>query len=343
MEDFLMTLSQSSKTILVAIGLCFAYLPSQAMIVNTSCLKDSSTKNKTVLFFDRHALNPNHSIKKSHVDDMHKLIAILANRDKPVPFLIEFGEAHKTPERLRNMMPSPAHMVTNLALKNNMQYGSITFIPFDDRKECDLFVRDMLKETALFAQAIEQKYPFPPQFRTITGDSFLEHLGDRYHSTKQAIDKLPVSPAIKKEYKTTHEQKYTKAYVTLDRLLKKYAITSDRHLFNLIVQLNPSEKIELFLATSEEQNNALDTNLLNIVLQQSKNHPLSIVLAGANHCHAVENFLTQFTEFKKDIASSTPFANPTLDDLATGKWLENVPHHFMNKKIEQFIADDTNK
>lgn len=140
-----------------------------------------------------------------------------------------------------------------------------------------------------------------------------------------------------------YEQKYAKVYTTLNRLSKKYAITSDRHIFDLISQLNSADKTELRRVISEEQNNAFDIDLLNPVLQASKNHPLSIVLAGANHCHAVENFLLTESGFEKDIASSIPFPNPTLDDLATGKWLEKIPDNFMNEKMKQFITIPTNR
>jgi hypothetical protein len=337
-----------SRVITITMGLCLIYTNSQAMIVAASCLKRMGptkmgrpTKNKLLILHDKHAFDPDDLVKRGHIDDMRKLISSLENSKETVPFLVEISELHKSPERLNNMIESPSNVAIKLALENKMRYGSINFIPFDDRKHYDIWMRDMLWQTDQFTQAIRQNYQFPSDFYNITTENFLAHLDSRYNSTLESIDNLPVSQIIKKQNYDTNKQKYKDSCILLNQLLKSYKVNSEQHLFNLIAQLNDSERTQLFLTLNEEYNFALDINLLNNVLQQSEDHPLSILLAGAYHSNIIEKrLLSQFPDFEKDLSSSMSLQDLKVDNLSHIEWPKQVPDNFMNENMKRFLATE---
>jgi hypothetical protein len=336
-------LSHQLRAIITTIGLSLIYSPSQAMIVASSCLKRFVPRhNKLIVLYDKHAFHPDEA-KSTHVNDMKKFINELTKNKHHIPFLVEIGESHQDSTRLSNMVESPSNVAIRLALENKMKYKNINFIPFDIRKHPDTWMRDMLWQTDQFAQALKQNYPFPPQFHSLTSDHFLEHLDDRYHSTQETIENLPVSSTIKKEYYDTNKQKYTDAHLLLNSLLKKYNIKNNQHLFNLITRLNDSEKTRLFLNLTEENNYALDTNLLSTILQKSNDHPLSVLLAGAYHSNNIEKYLVKEFAFEKDPLSSMTLPDLKVNDLTHIQWPKNVPDNFMNKNMELFVSGYTNE
>lgn len=234
-------------------------------------------------------------------------------------------------------MDSPSTMVTKLALKNKMKYRNITFIPVDNRNYYDFFMRDMLWQTDQFAYAINNNYAFPSCFYNIASENYLAHLEDRYQTTRESIENSVVNQEMKKQHFTEQRQKYQDSYNILNELLKTHNIERKQHIFHLIKKLNISEKNRLFLALNAEHNFAMDTNLLNNVLEQSEKHSLSVLLTGALHTNTIEKCLSQLPEFKKDLVSSMTLPDLKMNDLNNIQWPQHVPSHFMNPNMQKFI------
>lgn len=323
------------------IGLFLVYSPSQAMIVRSSCLLRNTGRlqNRLVILHDKHAFDPNELIKRGHISDMRTLISTVAENPKTTPFFVEISEEHKRPERLANFVESPSNIAIKLALENNMKYGNIKFVPFDNRNHYDFWMRDMLWQTDQFIQAIQHNYQFPSDFHHVTAENFLEHLNSRYAATAESIEASSLPLSIKQQNHAANKQKHEDCHAALNHLLKSYNVSQKQHLFRLISQLSNSEKTQLFVTLTDENNFAVDTSLLNTVLEQSENKPLSVVLAGTCHSTAIEKcLLSQFPEFERDVSSSMLLPDLKADSLWNIQWPKDIPDHFMNKNTEQFIT-----
>src|SRR5436190_2216885 len=116
------------------------------MVLAVSCLKrlTGRNRNRIVLLHQQHALDHGTTIKKGHIDDMFKLMNVSAKNPNRVPFVVGISEADRDPQRLKNVVQSPAQVAIKTALDNNMKYESIDFMSFDNRVHLDFWIRDML-------------------------------------------------------------------------------------------------------------------------------------------------------------------------------------------------------
>ncbi len=331
---------QLSKIVTLTV-ISFISIESQAMIIGGSCLKRNKT-NKLVILYDKHAFDHSDTIKKGHVNDIQKIINITSKNPQPVPFLLEISEAHKNPDRLKNMIDSPGNIPVKIALNNNMKYGNINFIAFDNRAETDFWVRDMLLQENEFSHAIEEGFKFPSSFYNITAATVLNHLDSRQYYNINTIDNLPTNQNIKDQYKTSNHQKNRNCHQIISTLLKKYNVDQDRHhFFNLITQLNNTEKKQLFKILTEEHSFTVDMNLLHKTIDVSDKHSLSIIHAGSFHSHSTEQkILNHFPGFEKDTSSSLSLPDLQInnDDLYI-QYPSYVPDNFMHQNMKSFISN----
>lgn len=334
--------------IIAVLGLFLMHAQSYTMIVGTSCLKryvNKNKQNKLVILYDKHALNHD-EIKQGHVEDVCNLIKIASKNEQPVPFLLEISETHKDPNALKHMLPCPISTAIKIALTNNMKYGNVNFISFDNRKNCDSLMQAMMFQTNQFVQAVRQDHKLMPDFYTINAKNFLNHISNRRTANMKTIDSLPTNQHTKTKYNNINKQKYEKCYETLSELCKAYGIENELHLINLIAQLDSVQKSELFNAVTEENSFSVDMNLLQKALMASEQHPLSIIHGGCYHGHNTEQrIMSDFSGFEKDLVSSMvlPDLKLELDSLATFEYPKHVPDNFMNDHMKQFVTINHSK
>jgi hypothetical protein len=318
------------------------------MVLTASCLirKTVQGNNKLLLLGSRHALS-NKDIKKSHLQDMDKLLKIIGKNPYRVPFLIELCEPQKDPERLKSMLRSPENIAVKLALDSNMKHGNIDFIPIDTRKRYDCWMIDMICYAKYVAQALEHdknKDAFLPEFYTITGKNLLVHLNTRYVSNIELITSIPASTEIVDKYLRINEQRYKQCRNSLSFLLTVYGIDHNEHIFNLIRKLCYKEITELHFFLAEEHSFTIDMNILQKTLLLSESNPLCIISSGVYHSYTTEKrLLSDFSGFEKDVASSMMLPGMKANSLSTMVYPTAVPYNFMNKDMERFISDYLNE
>jgi len=333
-------LHTANKKIIIIIGL-LVWSKSQAMIVGTTCLT-LNDKNKVVLLYDRHAVSDDDSIISGHVNDMKTFINALTENKEIVPFFVEISERQTDLKDHSNLPLSPSNVAIGLALNSKMQYKNITFIPFDLRKHCDYWMRDMLLQTNQFVQALNKNYEFPAHFYDVTPKELLRHLQTRSNAIAKKINQLPICQIAKDQDYAINKKRHNDCVEIINRLLKSHSANDKTHFIYLIAKLTHAEKNELMIKLSEEQCFSVDISLLNNVVTLSQKNPLCVILAGAYHSNNIEKrLLSQFQGFEKDVACSMTLPGLKLNDLFNIKWPTLVPNNFINEWLMHFITTGT--
>lgn len=333
---------------------------SRGMIIGLSCLKRPQAAkqikfnalglgkpvvqpNKIVLFYDKAAIGRD-EIKEQHVNGMKVFIEEVTKNKSIIPWVTEISESHQDSVRQANMLATPGNVLVQLALASKMCYKNIQFSSFDLRKNCDMWVRDMILQPEVFGPLFDQGHQFPPSFYQITVENFLAHLYKRHSETADLIEKLPISDESKQEYHSFSKKRYDDSTAIIDELSRESKkIThvggqSKEHFFNLIRPFRRANNVELFFILHKENTFFVHLVLFQQMLHLSETNPLTIAYAGAYHSNNVEKALWSLG-FEKDNCSME-LDGLKMDDLEDIQYPSNVPDHFMNRGIKKFIAID---